>query len=110
MAIEPISQLDKTNAVAGSGAYRNTNKRFRIVMSTIGVPGFKKSIETYEVGFAQLSQKSKTFTEGTAKFSALLRLTEFKNFYCGRVKLSNGNVRSDECIGSWNNYATDHSL
>ncbi|NJP19303.1 MAG: photosystem I reaction center subunit XII, partial [Hydrococcus sp. CRU_1_1] len=47
--------------------------RFRIVMSTIGVPGFKKSIETYEVGFAQLSQKIQNIHRMNGK---ILSLTE----------------------------------
>ncbi|MCU0536261.1 MAG: hypothetical protein MUD14_20435 [Hydrococcus sp. Prado102] len=45
------------SVVTGSGTHSNTDKRFRIVMSTVGAPGFKKSTETYEVSFAQLSQK-----------------------------------------------------
>ncbi|MBH8553530.1 phycobilisome rod-core linker polypeptide [Nostocaceae cyanobacterium CENA357] len=53
---------------AGSGAYSNTGKRFRITISKVSSgPRVTKGITTVEVGYAQLSQKIQTVHKAGGK-------------------------------------------
>jgi phycoerythrin-associated linker protein len=57
----------------GSGAYNNTGKRFRISASKTGGSRVTKSMMTFEVGYAQLSQKIQNIQKTGGK---ILSITE----------------------------------
>jgi phycoerythrin-associated linker protein len=57
----------------GSGAYNNTGKRFRVSVSKAGGSRVTKSMMTFEVGYAQLSQKIQNIQKTGGK---ILSITE----------------------------------